>query len=98
VPIETYFDYCLFTCTMHFFHTHLKCCLSCGLTTHDNLSFCHDDCSDCSHTPNHSHRHVECPKNLLWLHDPTSSHYNAWKTLVQRFLSSETIPPFTVQN
>ena len=54
VPIETYVDYCLFTCTMHFLHTHLKCCLSCGLTTHDNLSFCHDDCSDCSHTPNFS--------------------------------------------
>ena len=90
--LNDYFNHCLLDCVFIFFNDHLKCCVGCGSRTHDWFS-CTSSCPDC---PKDSHSHIDCPKLMLWLHDPETPHHLTWMTIVRNYLcKQENFPSFS---
>ena len=90
--LNDYFNHCLLDCVFIFFNDHLKCCVGCGSRTHDWFS-CTSSCPDC---PKDSHSHIDCPKLMLWLHDPETPHHLTWMTIVRNYLcKQESFPSFS---
>ena len=93
--INDYFHSCLFSCLFKFCNENLKCCFSCGLPTHQ---LCLELCSDCSSSSTTTpHCFGNCPKFLLWLHTPNSSHHSTWINIVKKQLCLMDEPNFPPQ-
>ena len=92
VTLSEYFHYSLFHCSTSFCSTHLKCCYTCGLSSHsDKRTTCSDPCSDC---PSTDHKFHSCPKFLSWLHHPQTPYHLAWMQLVTNWFLFHPPPAF----